>query len=122
MIRFAALPSFSCGKQRETSKQRETRPSNCSLRLSLCKRNISVKTILLCLPKHEIAQLRGAAGRALPIGARVHIRGLISKPELNGQPGIVLLFDRAKARYAVRLADEQKILLKPECLDWDVSR
>ena len=49
-------------------------------------------------------------------GAHVRISGLISQPELNGQQGVVLLFDREKARYGVRLAAGKEMLLKPECL------
>ena len=52
----------------------------------------------------------------LPAGAHVRISGLVSRPELNGQQGIVLLFDHKKDRYGVQLADGKDMLLKPECL------
>ena len=61
-------------------------------------------------------QTQQAAGIDLPAGARVYISGLVNRPELNGQQGVVLLFDREKARYGVRLADGKEMLLKPECL------
>ena len=61
-------------------------------------------------------QEQQAASMDLPAGAHVCISGLISRPELNGQQGVVLLFDHKKARYGVRLADGTEMLLKPECL------
>ena len=61
-------------------------------------------------------QEQQAASMDLPAGAHVCISGLISRPELNGQQGVVLLFDHKKARYGVQLADGKEILLKPECL------
>ena len=51
-----------------------------------------------------------------PVGAHVRISGLISRPELNGEQGVVLFFDHQKARYSVRLADGTEMLLKLECL------
>ena len=62
------------------------------------------------------SQKQQAASMDLPAGAHVRISGLISRPELNGQQGVVLLFDHKKARYGVRLADGKEMLLKPECL------
>ena len=57
-----------------------------------------------------------AARMDLPAGAHVQLSGLISRPELNGRQGVVLLFDPHKARYGVRLADGKEMLLKRECL------
>ena len=61
-------------------------------------------------------QKQQAASMNLPAGAHVRISGLMSRPELNGQQGAVLHFDRKKTRYGVQLADGTEILLKPECL------
>ena len=61
-------------------------------------------------------QKQQAASMDLPAGVHVGIRGLISRPELNGQQGAVLHFNHSKARYGVRLADGTELLLKPECL------
>ena len=61
-------------------------------------------------------QKQHAASIDLTAGVHVRISGLISRPGLNGQQGAVLLFDREKARYRVRLAAGKEVLLKPECL------
>ena len=71
---------------------------------------LDTKTLITHLQEQQ------AASMGLPAGARVCISGLISRPELNGQQGIVLLFDHKKARYGIQLADGQEMLLKPECL------
>ena len=73
-------------------------------------RVLGSKDLITCLQKQQ------AASMDLPAGAHVRISGLISRPELNGQQGVVLLFDHKKARYGVRLADGKEMLLKPECL------
>ena len=69
-------------------------------------RVLSTKTLIADLQKHQ----------APYIGAHFRISGLISRPELNGQQGVVLLFDHKKARYGIQLADRKEMLLKPECL------
>ena len=47
----------------------------------------------------------------------VLLRGLQSKPELNGQSGCVLGWDARKGRYNVMLdSDGEMLALKPECL------
>ena len=61
-------------------------------------------------------QKQQAASMEFPAGTHVRISGLISRPELNGQQGVVLLFDREKARCGVRQAAGKEVLLKPECL------
>ena len=61
-------------------------------------------------------QKQQAASMDLPAGVHVRIRGLISRPELNGQQGAVLHFNHSKAQYGVRLADGTELLLNPECL------
>ena len=54
---------------------------------------------------------------AIPIGARVELRGLQAKPELNGQRGEVTGFDAASGRLKVRLGDGRgPFSLKPENL------
>ena len=71
---------------------------------------LDTKTLIAHLQEQQ------AASMGLPPGAHVCISGLISRPELNGQQGVVLIFDPQKARYGVQLADGTEILLKPECL------
>ena len=71
---------------------------------------LSTKTLIADLQEQQ------AACMDLPAGAHVRLSGLISRPELNGQQGVVLLFDPQKARYGVQLADGKEVLLKPECL------
>ena len=61
-------------------------------------------------------QTQQAASVDFPASAHVCISGLDSRPELNGQQGVVLLYDRENARYGVQLADGKEKLLKPECL------
>jgi len=56
----------------------------------------------------------------LPVGAAVLISGITSRPEINGLVGTVMLYDKIKGRYGVRLSPdgvEEEILLKPECLE-----
>ena len=71
---------------------------------------LRTKTLITDLQKQQ------ATSTDLPAGAHVRISGLISRPELNEQQGVVLLFDHKKARYGIRLADGKEMLLKPECL------
>mmetsp|Transcript_5592 Transcript_5592/g.11702 ORF Transcript_5592/g.11702 Transcript_5592/m.11702 type:complete len:548 (-) Transcript_5592:642-2285(-) len=52
-----------------------------------------------------------AEAAVLP-GEEVRIRGLQSRPELNGMMGVVRSYSKEKGRYAVELADGSKILLK----------
>ena len=73
-------------------------------------RVLLTKTLITDLQKQQ------ATSTDLPAGAHVRISGLISRPELNEQQGVVLLFDHKKARYGIRLADGKEMLLKPECL------
>ena len=71
---------------------------------------LATKDLITNLQKQQTASMD------LPAGAHVCISGLISRPELNGQQGVVLHFNHKKARYSVRLADGKEMLLKPECL------
>ena len=48
-------------------------------------------------------------------GATVRIDGLKSKPECNGQCGVLLSFNSANGRWGVRL-EKQEMALKPEAL------
>ena len=57
-----------------------------------------------------------ARQQGIPIGSHVLISGLLSTPELNGNQGVVVSFDRNRTRYGVKLANGPAILLKPECL------
>jgi aminoglycoside phosphotransferase len=43
----------------------------------------------------------------IPIGARVELRGLQAKPELNGRRGVVVKFVGSSGRYRVQLVDEE---------------
>ena len=54
----------------------------------------------------------------MPVDTRIRVQGLVSKPELNGQQGVVVSFDQKKRRYGVKLDDSngQAISLKPECI------
>ena len=53
---------------------------------------------------------------SMPVGTRVRVHGLISRPEWNGREGTVLHFDAAKARYGMRLNDGKEVSLKAECI------
>ena len=46
------------------------------------------------------------------IGTRVELRGLVSKPELNGRCGTVVSWDADKGRAGVKVGNRQ-LLLKP---------
>lgn len=59
--------------------------------------------------------------RKLVPGARVTLQGLQSKPELNGQPAIILEFDRTKGRYSTALLNGKSIALNPNNVAVDVS-
>merc|ERR1719162_2299192 len=48
----------------------------------------------LCVPNN---------GKCYPVGQEVTIKGLKSKPELDGVSAIVLSFDKIKGRYAVKV-------------------
>ena len=50
------------------------------------------------------------------IGARVELRGLVSKPELNGRCGTVVAWDAAKGRAAVKIGSRPPLSLKPSSL------
>ena len=43
---------------------------------------------------------------SIPIGARVELRGLQAKPELNGRRGVVVKFVGSTGRYRVQLDGE----------------
>jgi len=43
---------------------------------------------------------------SIPIGARVELRGLQAKPELNGRRGVVVKFIGSSGRYRVQLDEE----------------
>ena len=53
----------------------------------------------------------------LGVGARVTLRGLVSRPELNGAAGRVLKLDKKTGRYGVRLADGGLMAVKPSNLE-----
>ncbi len=49
-------------------------------------------------------------------GSHLRLKGLGSKPELNGRACTVLFFDTEAGRYALELADGSCIRVKPECV------
>jgi len=49
----------------------------------------------------------------LPPGAQVRVDGLVGFPELNGQVGVVLAFDRRSGRYHVQLPDGRPRAIRP---------
>jgi len=49
----------------------------------------------------------------LPSGTEVEVEGLRDFPELNGQAGTVVAFDRCSGRYHVRLTDGQVRAIRP---------
>ena len=84
------------------------------------KQNITKVLQAHALTKKQLCEMLEAS--PVVVGTRVRITGLVNRPELNGQEGILLLFDREKGKYGVRLADGREILLKGECLSpCDVS-
>ena len=88
--------------------------------IKLCRENLAVyenslgqDNVRVRFTKDLIMQ---AASMDFPTGAHVRISTLVSRPELNGQQGVVLHVEHETARYGVQLADGTEILLKPECL------
>ena len=63
------------------------------------------------------AQARAAAAMHAPtpnLSGRVHITGLMGRPELNGRSGVAGRFDAAKGRYEVAVEGEaEAVMLKP---------
>ena len=55
-------------------------------------------------------------------GHQVSISGLKSRPELNGQYGIVVSFSEAHGRFHVQLENGETLALKPSCLKRVVYR
>ena len=52
----------------------------------------------------------------LAAGVRVEAHGLKGSPELNGQQGVVLSFDKIKARFAVKFDEGSALNVKPSNL------
>jgi hypothetical protein len=65
-----------------------------------------------------MAQARKAA--LFPADTRVHVRGLVSKPEYNGKAARVVAFDAQSGRHRVVLDDGKELLVKAACLERDV--
>ena len=66
----------------------------------------------------EDASLLPAPQAALPLGQRIVIAGLISKPEFNGKLGTIKSFSTETGRYGVRVDDHGVLLsLKPANLE-----
>ena len=60
--------------------------------------------------------LQHAAGEPLIVaGGTVRISGLKSRPELNGQRGVVVSFHTASGRYHVKLDSGEMVALRPAC-------
>ena len=49
-------------------------------------------------------------------GLEVRLQGLKMKPEMNGQVGVLLMFDEAKGRWQVKLNSGKVLEVKPENL------
>ena len=52
----------------------------------------------------------------IPVGARVELRGLQAKPDLNGKRGRVMTFVALSGRYAIRVDDHGHFNVKPKNL------
>ena len=77
-----------------------------------------VVTLLRAAEGKPLSSYLGANGVAFAPGACVTVRGLTSKPHLNGSKGRVLEFDVSKGRFNVLLADGASTLaLKPANLE-----
>ena len=53
---------------------------------------------------------------ALAPGLEVRLQGLKMKPEMNGQEGVLLMFDEAKGRWQIKLNSGKVLEVKPENL------
>ena len=59
-----------------------------------------------------------ATREPLPVGARVVVGGVISRPEVNGKQGRVVSSDEGRGRYGVQLdSDGKQLSLRRECLN-----
>ena len=65
------------------------------------------------LPDSTVIQ-QSRADVVLPEGTWLRLDGLQQKPELNGQYGAVLSFDRADGRYNIRLGSGDVVRIKPQ--------
>lgn len=79
-----------------------------------------IKQVAPPLPALGCSKFCDHALRAsLPVGTAVTVQDVVSKPELNGQTGVVLSVDSKKRRYAVCLQGPDRttvqVKLKPEC-------
>ena len=53
---------------------------------------------------------------ALAPGLEVRLQGLKMEQEMNGQEGVLLMFDEAKGRWRVKLNSDKLLEVKPENL------
>ena len=53
---------------------------------------------------------------ALAPGLEVRLQGLKMKPEMNGQEGVLLMFDEVKGRWQMKLNSGKVLEVKPENL------
>jgi hypothetical protein len=69
-----------------------------------------------------LAMAQEMKARLHPVGTRVRVRGLVSKPEYNGKTARVVALHTGteSIRYRVVLDDGKELLVKPECLERDV--
>ena len=69
-----------------------------------------------------LAMAQEMKARLHPVGTRVRVRGLVSKPEYNGKTARVVALHTCteSIRYRVVLDDGKELLVKPECLERDV--
>ena len=72
-------------------------------------------------PEHKAASTPGPSSTsmaALRSGDRVQIQGLVARPELNGEVGMLMYHVPAKSRWALFLnRTEERLLLRPENID-----
>ena len=54
-------------------------------------------------------------------GLEVRLQGLKMKPEMNGQVGVLLMFDEAKGRWQVKFNSGKVLEAKPENLREKIS-
>jgi hypothetical protein len=70
----------------------------------------------------NLAKAQEMKAQLHPVGTRVRVRGLVSKPEYNGKTARVVALHTGteSIRYRVVLDDGKELLVKPECLERDV--
>merc|ERR1719506_660043 len=87
-------------------------PQSKRVRITLCSHAEVVEAVVPCAQgSTEGASSAGQAEGDLKKGARVFVRGVESRPELNGQAGQLLGFNAKQSRWLVSLDDGTKKLI-----------